>query len=307
MTSPQQSPLRRQMIRELQLHGKGEKTIEIYVNYVAEIAKHYRRSPDQLGVDHLREFLHRLIVHRKLGRSAISGRVAAYRFFFEQVLRKPKLELRVPCKRIKTLPEPLARNEVARLIDAARNIKHRTLLMTKYATGLRVSELVRLVPEDILSERGLVFVRQGKGRKDRYTLLSKTLLEALRHYYKLEFIDKNRTSPWLFAGQDLTKHYAERSAQRIFDAAKAKAKIKHGKGIHCLRHSFATHLLEAGVDLVSIQRLMGHSSLQTTAIYLHVTEKHTQGIRSPLDLLPKEFDLGDVNFEDVDKNNEVDG
>lgn len=302
MTSPQQSPLRTQMIRELQLHGKGKKTIHIYVAYVAEIAKHYDRSPDLLDVDQLREFLHRLIVHRKVGRSAINVRVAAYRFFFEQVLRRPKLELRVPCKRIKTLPESLARSEVARLISATSNIKHRTLLMTAYATGLRVSEIVRLTPKDILSERGLVFVRQGKGLKDRYTLLSQTLLVALRRYYKLEFVDQHRESPWLFAGQDLTKHYSERSAQRAFENAKVKAEIQHGKGIHCLRHSFATHLLEAGVDLVSIQRLMGHSSLQTTAIYLHVTEKHTQGIRSPLDLLP-----GKVDLSEVDPDNEGNG
>lgn len=299
MSSPQQSPLRSQMIRELQLQGKEKKTVQIYVAYVAELARHYSRSPDQLSTEQMREFLHRLIVHQKLGRSALNVRVAAYRFFFEQVLRRPKLDLRVPSKRVKVLPQPLARKEVARLIDAASNVKHRALLMTAYATGLRVSELVRLTPKDIHSDRGLVFVRQGKGSKDRYTLLSETLLDALRQYYRIEFVDQNRKSPWLFAGQRLDQHYSVRSAQHVFDAAKEKAKIQHGKGIHCLRHSFATHLLEARVDLVSIQRLLGHSSLQTTAIYLHVTEKHTQGIRSPLDLLPK------LLPKDVDKINEM--
>ncbi len=290
MSSPQQSPLRRQMIRELQLQDKREKTIQIYVAYIAELGRHYARSPDQLSVEQLREFLHHLIVHKKLGRSAINGRVAAYRFFFEQVLRLPMLDLRVPSKRVKILPQPLARKEVARLISVTSNVKHRTLLMTAYATGLRVSELVCLTPADIHSDRGLIFVRQGKGGKDRYTLLSPNLLAALRDYYRSEFVDRNRKSPWLFAGQRLNQHYSERSTQQVFDAAKEKAGIKHGRGIHCLRHSFATHLLEAGVDLVSIQRLLGHSSLQTTAIYLHVTEKHTQGIRSPLDLLPKDVD-----------------
>lgn len=297
MSSSQQSPLRAQMIRELQLQGKGEKTIEIYVGYVAELARHYSRSPDLLSVEQLREFLHRLIIDRKLGRSALNGRVAAYRFFYEQVLRRPKLELRVPCKRVKTLPQPLARAEIRRLLDATANIKHRTLLMTAYGSGLRVSELVRLQPKDIQSERRLVFVRQGKGKKDRFTLLSQNLLVALRRYYRAEFCDRNRKSRWLFAGRELSNHYSERSAQEVFESAKAKAGITHCKGIHCLRHSFATHLLEAGVDLVSIQRLMGHSSLQTTVIYLHVTEKHTQGIRSPLDLLPQE----------VEQLDEVDG
>lgn len=297
MSSSQQSPLRAQMIRELQLQDKGEKTIEIYVGYVAELARHYNQSPTLLSVEQLREFLHRAIVYRKLGRSALNGRVAAYRFFYEQVLRRPKLELRVPCKRVKVLPQPLARTQVARLINATSNIKHRTLLMTAYGSGLRVSELVRLLPKDIQSERGLIFVRQGKGKKDRFTLLSKNLVVALRRYYKAEFCDRNRSSPWLFAGRNLENHYSARSAQEVFDSAKARAGIKHVKGIHCLRHSFATHLLESGVDLVSIQRLMGHSSLETTAIYLHVTEKHTQGIRSPLDLLP----------DNVDKIDEVDG
>ena len=296
MSSPQQSPLRRQMIRELQLQGKGEKTIQIYVNYIAEISKHYNCSPARLSVEQIREFLHRLIIQQKLGRSAVNVRLAAYRFLFEQVLQGPKLELRVPSKKVKVLPQPLARREVAKLLEAKSNVKHRTLLMTSYATGLRVSELVRLIPTDIQSDRGLVFVRQGKGKKDRYTLLSPNLLIALRQYYKTQFIDQNLTSVWLFPGRNPERHYSERSAQHVFDTAKEKAGIQHGKGIHCLRHSFATHLLEAGVDLVSIQRLMGHSSLQTTAIYLHVTEKHTQGIRSPLDLLPK----------NVDKINEVD-
>ena len=285
------------MIRELHLQGKGEKTIQVYVNYVAELSKHYDCSPDRIDTSQLRDFLHHLITCKKLGRSAVNVRLAAYRFFFEQVLRKPKLELRVPSKRVKVLPQPLARRQVAKLLQAHSNIKHRTLLMTAYATGLRVSELVRLIPADIRSDRGLVFVRQGKGLKDRYTLLSSNLLVALRKYYRVEFIDKNLSSPWLFPGLNPKNHYSDRSAQRVFDAAKKKAGLQHGNGIHCLRHSFATHLLEAGVDLVSIQRLMGHSSLQTTAIYLHVTEKHTQGIRSPLDLLP----------ENVDKINEVEG
>lgn len=163
---------------------------------------------------------------------------------------------------------------------------------------MRVSELVRLKCEHIQSDRGLIFVHKGKGDKDRYTLLSPRLLDALRSYYRTEFIDRKRECfGWIFPGRAAASHLSVRSAQEVFNKAKSKAGLNHGDGIHCLRHSFATHLLEAGVDLVSIQRLLGHSNLQTTAIYLHVTEKHTQGIRSPLDLLP----------ENVDKINEVEG
>jgi integrase/recombinase XerD len=298
MPSPNQSPLRLQMIRELQLQQKKPKTIQIYVSLIAELDRHYRCSPDQLTTEQLREFLHQCIVRRKLGRSACNLRLAAYRFFFEQVLRRPKLDLRVPSKSVKRLPQPLARSEVAKLIEALSNVKHRTLLMTAYGTGLRVSELVGLRCQDIHSDRKLIFVHQGKGGKDRYTLLSPRLLVALRDYYRAEFIRRNRQhGRWLFPGKAPDSHLSARSAQEVYSAAKRKAGLQHGNGIHSLRHSFATHLLEAGVDLISIQRLMGHSNLQTTSIYLHVTEKHTQGIRSPLDLLPK----------DIENINEVDG
>lgn len=298
MSTPQLSPLRRRMIRELQLHRKSEKTIEVYVGYVAELARHYGCSPERLTTEQLREFLHHCIVHRKLGGSAINVRLAAFRFFYEQVLRRPKLDLRAPSKKVHSLPQPLARKQISRLLDVTSNLKHRTMFMTAYGTGLRVSELVQLKCEDIHSDRGLVFVRKGKGKKDRFTLLSPRLLDALRAFYQAEFIDRNRECfGWLFPGRDVGSHLSPRSAMEAFTKAKTKASVIQGAGIHCLRHSFATHLLEAGVDLVSIQRLMGHNSLQTTAIYLHVTEKHTQGIRSPLDLLPKS----------VDKIDEVDG
>jgi site-specific recombinase XerD len=186
------------------------------------------------------------------------------------------------------LPEPLSRSEIAHLLDATSNTKHRVLLMTTYGGGLRVSELVRLKPRDIHSQRMLIRVEQGKGHKDRYTLLSPRLLEELRAYWRAY-----RPQTWLFEGSRAGRHLAVATAQRVFDRAKERAGVQHGRGIHCLRHSFATHLMEAGVPLPVIQRLMGHASLSTTAKYLHVTGQHLGTIQSPLELLrrPEDKDL----------------
>ena len=186
------------------------------------------------------------------------------------------------------MPEPLARGEIERLLEAAKNLKHRVLLMTAYGGGLRVGELVRLLPRDIHSERMLIRVNQGKGRQDRYTLLSPRLLDELRNYWR-----EYRPSTWLFESQDASGPMPKATAQRIFYNLKQRAGITHGHGIHSLRHSFATHLMEADVRLPVIQRLMGHARLSTTSQYLHVTSQHLQGLRSPLELLrlPKPGEL----------------
>ncbi len=166
------------------------------------------------------------------------------------------------------------------------NLKHRALLMTAYAAGLRVSELVSLKIADIESKRSLIRIYQGKGKKDRYTILSKRLLKELRSYYK-----EYRPKDWLFLGLSKEKHLSIGAAQRVYYTAKKKAGIKKGGGIHCLRHCFATHMLEAGVDLRTLQVLMGHSSLSTTAIYLHVTTQSIAQTKSPFDLL----EVPDIN------------
>jgi site-specific recombinase XerD len=250
------------------------------VTAVAQLARHYGCSPDRISLEQIREFLHYLIVERKLAFSSCNQKLAGIRFFYRHVLGQKQLELRVPAKRSGKLPEPLSRREIAHLLEASGNAKHRVLLMTCYATGLRVSELVHLRPEDVHSERMLIHVRQGKGRKDRYTLLSPRLLEALRDYWRAY-----RPHEWLFFGRDRTGPLPVATAQKIYYAAKRRAGIRRGRGIHTLRHSFATHLMEAGVDLPTLQRLLGHTSLATTAKYLHVTSKHLRGVRSPLDLL----------------------
>lgn len=274
------TPLRLKMIRELELHRKAPKTIEAYVTAVVQLARHYGRSPDRIELEEIRDFLHYLITERKLAFSSCNQKLAGIRFFYQHVLGRGNFELRVPAKRSGRLPEPLSRGEIARLIEATKNLKHRVLLMTAYAAGLRVSELVRLKPHDIHSERMLIRVDQGKGRKDRYTLLSPRLLDELRAYWRA-----CRPRTWLFPNRDGKRPLDDTSAQKVYYAAKLHAGIQHGHGIHSLRHSFATHLLESGVDLPTIQRLMGHASLVTTARYLHVTSQHLGSVNSPLDLL----------------------
>jgi site-specific recombinase XerD len=268
------------MIRELELHRKSPKTIEAYVAAVAQLARHYGRSPDRITLEEVRGFLHHLIAERELAFSSCNQKLAGIRFFYRQVLGREDFELRVPAKRSGKLPEPLGRGEIARLLEAPTNTKHRVLLMTCYATGVRVSELVHLRLEDIHSERMLIHVRQGKGAKDRYTLLSPELLDQLRAYWRAY-----HPRPWLFIGRDQSRPLPVATAQKVYYAAKRRAGIQRGHGIHTLRHSFATHLMEAGVDLPTLQRLLGHTSLATTAKYLHVTGKHLRGVRSPLDLL----------------------
>lgn len=282
------TPLRQKMIRELQLRRKSPRTIEAYVTAVAQLARYYRRRPDAISVEEVRDFLHYLITQRKAAFSTCNQRLAGIRFFYREVLGQRDFCLRVPAKRSGRLPEPLSRGEIARLLESTQNTKHRVLMMTAYGGGLRVSELVHLRPRDIHSERMLIRVNQGKGHKDRYTLLSPRLLEELRVYWR-----EYRPESWLFVGKDGRSPLPVATALGVFCRAKRRAGVQHGRGIHALRHSFATHLMEAGVPLPVIQRLMGHANLSTTAKYLHVTSQHLGGVRSPLDLLrlPEDKDL----------------
>lgn len=290
------TPLRQKMIRELELHRKSPRTVDAYVTAVVQLAQHFGRSPDRITIEEIRDFLHYLITDRKLAFSSCNQKLAGIRFFFQHVLGRRGFDLRVPAKRSGRLPEPLSRGEITRLIEATTNRKHRVLLMTCYAAGLRVSELVHLKLQDIHSERMLIRVDQGKGRKDRYTLLSPRLLEELRDYWR-----EYRPRGWLFANQAGTGSLHPTSAQKIYYAAKERARIEHGHGIHSLRHSFATHLVECGVDLPTIQRLMGHTSLATTARYLHVSNQHLQSVSSPLELLrlPQPAEVAEPKPTDV--------
>lgn len=273
------TPLRKKMVRELELQRKAPGTISSYVRSVAELAKFHGKSPDLLEVEEVRDFVHYLIVGKKLSIGTVNQTLTGIKCFYGSILGR-EFDLKIPAKPTGKLPEPMSREEIARLLDAARLPKQRVLMMTAYGAGLRASELVRLQPVHIHSDRMLIRVNQGKGRKDRYTLLSPRLLEELREYWR-----KVRPRTWFFPHRDRAGHMPPDTARKTFNLLKARAGIDHGRGVHSLRHSFATHLLEAGVDLRTIQSLMGHANLSTTARYLHVTRKHLGTIQSPLDLL----------------------
>lgn len=283
------SPLRQRMIREMQLRQFSPRTIECYVDAVVGLANHFRRSPDQLALEEIRSYLHHLLVERQLAQGTCNLRAAAITFFYREVLGQTAFQLRgVRRKHSGKLPEVYSREELVRLFEAARYLPQRVFLMTTYAAGLRLTEVRHLKPVHIHSERMLIRVEQGKGQKDRYTLLSPQLLAELRNYWK-----ECRPGEWLFPNQKRTGPILRGTAQRVFYGAKERAGLKRGHGIHTLRHCFATHLLEAGVDLRTIQLLMGHKSLQTTALYLHVTEKKLTQLQSAFDLLrlPKPDDV----------------
>jgi integrase/recombinase XerD len=246
------------------------------------LAKFYECSPERLSPEQIRTYLHHLLVERRLAWSSCHQAAAGLKFFYTKTLGWDPLPLPLPPRTGRSqLPQSLSIEELQRLFTHARNPRHRVLLMTTYAAGLRVSEVVRLRLTDIESDRLLLRVEQGKGRKDRYPLLSPRLLTELRTYWKCY-----RPAPWLFTGLDPHVPMPIGTAQKISYHAKQRAGITHGHGIHTLRHCFATHLLEAGVDVRTIQMLLGHQSLDTTTQYLRITRQHLATIRSPFDLLP---------------------
>jgi len=271
--------LRTRMIEEMKLRNFSPRTQQSYLAAVIGLVKHYRRSPDQLTQEEIRAYLLHL---EKRGLSPSSRNVATsgMKFFYHQMLGWNEKQLFIaPRKRSWQLPEVLGQKEVERLLLAAAKQRDRCLLMTAYATGLRVSELVRLKVSAIDSERMMVRVEQGKGRKDRYTILSLQLLTELRSYWK-----EHRSPIYLFPnrkGGPISIDYA----QRIYNLAKLKAGIQKGHGIHTLRHCFATHLLEAGVDLRTIQTLLGHNSMASTERYWQIRQHRITTTANPLDLL----------------------
>jgi site-specific recombinase XerD len=273
--------LREQLIRELQLRRYSPATQRNYVYAVRGLAAYFRTAPDQLSARQVQDYVLYLMQERKLAWRTVNCNVAALKFFYGQTLKRSDIVLSIPQRRTpRPLPEIFSSAELQRLFAAAANPRDRALLMTTYAAGLRANEVVRLQIPDIDSQRHLLRVRNGKGNKDRYTLLSQRLLQELRAYWRI------RRSPlWLFPGPNVQHHLSHFSARRAFLYAKRKAGIRKGGSLHVLRHSFATHLLEAGVDIRTIQILLGHSSIRSTVWYLHVTRKTLDGTQSPLDLL----------------------
>lgn len=277
------SQLRQRMDDAMVLRGFAVRTREAYLSCVTALARHYRSPPDQLGTDQLQAYLLVLITEKKLAYASVNQAACAFRFLFERVLNRPNARFDIPMAKVpKRLPQILSRADVARLIGAASSLRGRTLLMTTYAAGLRVSEVCALQVADIESapDRMCLKVRQGKGNQDRYTLLSPRLLDTLRAYWRV-----GRPGRWLFPNPAGTAPIDPKTVQRIYCAARDAAGIRPEGGIHTLRHCFATHLLEAGVDLPTLQRLLGHGHVSTTMRYLHLAHSHVTGATSPLELL----------------------
>lgn len=268
------------LIEELKLKGYSQKTIKSYLGHTRRfLIYYYGKSPNDLSDAQVRKYILSFINDKNCSHAYINQAISAIKFLYHHVYKKSDFMLDFPrMKKEKKLPNVLNQKEVVKILNAVTNIKHKTILIMVYSSGLRVSEVVRLKISDIDSNRMLIHVKQAKGRKDRYTLLSNVALEQLRVYYK-----KYKPHNWLFEGEDVGSHLTERSVQKIFEKAKVKAKIEKKATVHSLRHSFATHLLEGGTDLRYIQELLGHSSSKTTEIYTHVSEKDVRRIQSPLD------------------------
>jgi len=265
--------------RELTIRKYSGKTIQMYLYYNTEILKKINKPATDINNDDIKMYLESL-AERGAATSTLNCAINALKFHFENILGKNFLfDLRRP-KKDKILPVVLSREEVKSIIDALTNLKHRLLLMLVYAGGLRVSDAVKLKPEDLDMDRKLIFIRCAKGRKDRYTLLSDKIQPVYDEYIHIYKPDK-----WLFEGSGRISHLSTRSAEKIFDRACRIANIQKDVSIHSLRHSFATHLLDSGIDIRYIQKLLGHASCKTTEIYTHVSTRDLGKINSPLDNL----------------------
>jgi len=271
--------LRDQMEMDMRLRRFSPKTIACYLACMKGVAKHFRKSPAELGDEEIRVYLHYLMEERKVSQSVLVQTYSALKFFFEKTLQKQWNAFRIPrCKQRRKLPGVLTREEVESILSATKNLKHRAILMTIYAAGLRIGEVTHLKVSDIDSGRMMIRVNEGKGLKDRYSLLGERNLEMLRLYWKAY-----RPLGWLFPGRNASGPVSISAIQRVFKTSLEKAGIKKKASVHTLRHCFATHLLESGTDLYYIQRLLGHKSASTTSVYLHITGKEIGKIKSPID------------------------
>lgn len=267
------------MEEEIKLKGYSNKTSKSYLGHIRRFSSFINKDLDEISNDEVRKYALFLLEKEGVSHSYVNQAISSIKFLCNNVLNQNiTIDSISRPKREKKLPVVLSFHEVSKILVALKNEKHKTILSLIYSAGLRVGEVVKLKPEDIDSERMLIRVEQGKGKKDRYTILSQITLEQLRKYYRLYQPEK-----WLFPGQNNMGYITERTVQKIFENACSAVNIKKGVSVHSLRHSFATHLLEGGIDLRYIQELLGHASSKTTEIYTHVTEKSLMNIKSPLD------------------------
>jgi len=276
------SLLRTRLIEDLRIRNYSERTVEIYVRCVSEFSKHFGQSPEALGEGEIREYQRYLVEERKASWAFFNQSVCALRFLYTKTLQKDWVVKHIAFpKREKRLPEVLSIEEVSRLFAKVRALKQRTILQTMYGAGLRIMEALNLKAGDIDSQRMVIRIRQGKGRKDRYVTLSPTLLETLREYYK----GCRPKGTCLFPNRNGDRATHPSTVQRACRTAARAAGLGKRVTTHTLRHSFATSLLESGTDLRTIQILLGHGSLNTTAIYLHIAIGAQQSRREMADLL----------------------
>ena len=277
------TPLRLRMIEDMRVRNLAPNTQRIYVDRVAKFAKYFGKSPHLLGPEEIRTYQVYLTTQKNASPSALNQAVCALRFLYRITLAKTWLIQHIPyAKKPRTLPVVLGRDEVSRFFESIPNLKHRAIVVTAYATGLRVSEVLSLRVSDIDSERMMIRVEQGKGRKDRYVMLSPHLLALLRAYWKIA-----RPQEWLFPGRPPSRPITREMIHKVCMKAGVAAGLTKRAHVRALRHSFATHLLEAGANIRVIQMLLGHRSLRTTAIYTTVSRETVCATASPLDLLPK--------------------
>jgi len=269
--------------RELLSRKYSYKTVKAYIYFNRDFLNFIKKNPSEINNNDIKDYLVYLFEKKRASTSTLNQAINALKFYYGNMLKRKFVFEVKRTKKDKKLPVVLSKEEVAEILDPVDNIKHKAILMLVYSAGLRVGEVVKLKPEDIDSKRKFVFVKGAKGRKDRYTLLSEAALKALREYWK-----EYKPTKWLFPGPDKERHITIRSAQRIFEMACERAGVKKEVTIHSLRHSFATHLLENGIDLRYIQELLGHKSSKTTGIYTHVSSKDFMRIRNPLDQMLEE-------------------
>ncbi|MCJ7626861.1 MAG: tyrosine-type recombinase/integrase [Longimicrobiales bacterium] len=277
------TPLRKRMLADMKARNFAPGTQTLYLTRVAQFAAHYGQCPSELGSEEARKYFHHLVEIKEVSWSFFNQAVCALRFLYQVTLERPEMIPHLPFPRQeKRLPTVLSEEEVTRFFQAVTNPRDRVALLTIYAAGLRVSEVLGLKPADIDSDRMLIHVRLGKGKKDRMAMLSPKLLEELRLYVRWV-----RPHDWLFPGANPTQHLHSRTLQRACRLTGEAAQISKRVTPHVLRHSFATHLLDAGTNLRVIQTLLGHASISTTAIYTHVSTRRLQAVTSPLDRLQK--------------------
>lgn len=275
------SALKEKMKMDMELRGFSPNTVKAYLTQVRNYAQYYNLSPELMGEKEIRGYLYYCSTEKHFSESHLNIIYSSLKFLYLKTMqRKWNIDAIPRRKRIEKLPIILSRKEISAIFSATTNLKHKAILMTIYGGGLRVSEACSLKIVNIDSKNMQILIQQGKGKKDRYTLLSNQNLSVLRTYYK-----RYNPSAWLFCGATGDKHITERSIQRIFQEAKIKAGIKKNVSVHNLRHCFATHLLEQGTDLCYIQELMGHASIGTTMIYLHLRKLDVLNVISPLDRL----------------------